>query len=203
MNRLIMTAAFAFGATSAFAGGHASGDAAAGEEAFGQCVTCHVIQDPDGELIAGRGARTGPNLYGVTGRQAGIVDGFRYGRSMVEAGENGLVWDEASFVAYVQDPNGFLREYLDNRRARGNMAYQVRGADAETESANIYAYLAQFGGEAGTDEAAMDGDSGEEMASDMDMDPMAQLRAGVDALEAGEDGAIDMIEEALAAIKAQ
>jgi len=143
--KFVYATAFAIASTAAFADGHASGDAAAGEEAFGQCVTCHVIVDAEGETIAGRNARTGPNLYGVVGRTAGVVEGFRYGNSLVEAGEAGLVWDEASFVAYVQDPNGFLREYLDNRRARGKMAYQVRGADAATEAANLYAYLASVG----------------------------------------------------------
>ncbi|WP_255449728.1 c-type cytochrome [Shimia ponticola] len=150
--------------TSAFAGGHATGDAAAGEEAFGQCVTCHVVQNEDGETIAGRNAKTGPNLYGVVGRAAGSVEGFRYGKSMVEAGEAGLVWDEASFVAYVQDPNGFLREFLDSRRARGKMAYQVRGADAEAESANIYAYLASVGPE--VEMMDKDGDEGMEESTD-------------------------------------
>lgn len=116
----------------------ASGDAAAGEAAFSQCQTCHVVVNDEGETLAGRNARTGPNLYAVPGRQAGIIDGFRYSPSMVEAGEAGLVWDEESFVAYVQDPTGFLRETLDDRRARGKMAFQVRNPD---DAANLYAYL--------------------------------------------------------------
>ncbi len=119
-----------------------AGDADAGADTFQrQCVACHIVQDADGETLAGRNARTGPNLYGVIGRQAGVVEGFRYGASMVEAGEAGLVWDEDSFVAYVQDPNGFLREVLDNRRARGQMSFQVRNPD---DAANLYAFLATF-----------------------------------------------------------
>ena len=143
--KLVYATAFAMASTAAFADGHATGDAAAGEEAFAQCVTCHVITDADGNQIAGRNARTGPNLYGVAGRVAGSVDGFRYGKSMVEAGEAGLMWDEENFVAYVQDPNGYLREKLDNRRARGNMAFQIRGADAAEEAANLWAYLVSVG----------------------------------------------------------
>lgn len=134
----IAAAAMTLVAPSAFAAGHASGDAAAGEAVFNQCQTCHVVVNDAGETLAGRNARTGPNLYNVAGRTAGSVDGFRYSRSMVEAGEAGLVWDEASFVAYVQDPTGFLREYLDSRRARGNMAFQVR---SEEDAVNLYAYL--------------------------------------------------------------
>ena len=123
----------------------ASGDAAAGEEAFSQCVSCHVVEDESGEVLAGRGAQTGPNLYGVAMRQAGVVEGFRYSDSMVEAGEAGMVWDEANFAPYLQDPTGHLREVLDDRRARGKMTYRLRGGDEE--ALNIYAYLAQFGSE--------------------------------------------------------
>jgi len=129
-------------AAPAFADSTASGDAAAGEEAFSQCQTCHVVVDPDGNTLAGRNARTGPNLYGVVGRQAGVVEDFRYGDAIVEAGENGLVWTEETMVAYLQDPTGYLREVLDNRRARGKMSYRVR---SEEDAVNLYAFLAQFG----------------------------------------------------------
>ena len=75
------------------------GDAEAGAEAFSQCQTCHVVVDADGNTLAGKRAKTGPNLYGMVGRQAGTVDGFRYGKSLVEAGEAGLVWDEEKLRA--------------------------------------------------------------------------------------------------------
>lgn len=127
------------------AGGHAaSGDAAAGADAFSQCQTCHVVKNDAGETLAGRNARTGPNLYNIAGSQAGSVDGFRYGNSIVEAGEAGLVWTEETFVAYVQDPTGYLREYLDDNRARGKMSYRVRD---EADAVNLYAYLASLGSE--------------------------------------------------------
>ncbi|MBV0914215.1 c-type cytochrome [Anianabacter salinae] len=129
----------------AFAASHATGDAAAGEDVFRQCITCHVIQDDDGETIAGRGQpnRAAPNLYGVWGRQAGTIEEFNYSDSMVEAGEAGLMWNQEDFVAYVQDPTGFLREYLDDNRARGKMSFRVRSED---DAANVWAYLVQFGG---------------------------------------------------------
>jgi cytochrome c len=116
-----------------------SGDAAAGEKAFRGCQACHVVVNDAGETLAGRNSKTGPNLYGVAGRTAGTVEDFRYSDSLVEAGAAGLVWDEASFAAYVQDPTGFLKETLDDSGARGAMAYKVR---KEQDALDLYAYLA-------------------------------------------------------------
>jgi cytochrome c len=116
-----------------------AGDAAAGEKTFAKCKACHMIEG-GGETIV-RGGRTGPNLYGIIGRQAGTVEDFRYGDSLVEAGEKGLVWDEENLAEYVADPRKFLSEYLGGN-ARSNMSYKLRdGGD------DVAAYLAQFGGE--------------------------------------------------------
>ncbi len=120
----------------------AEGDVAAGEEQFNrQCVSCHVVRDNAGDVLAGRNAKTGPNLYGIAGRALGAEEGFRYGDSLVDAGEAGIVWDEESFVAYVQDPTAWLREATDNARARSKMAYKVRDAQ---QAADIYAFIASF-----------------------------------------------------------
>ena len=147
MKRLTIAAAMAVLSTPAFADGHASsqGDAAAGEEQFNrQCVACHVVQDAAGEVLAGRNAKTGPNLFGVAGRTLGTVEDFRYGDSIVELGEAGTVWTEEKFVGYVQNPTDWLREELDNRRARGKMAYQVR---EEAQAYDLYAFLSTFSAE--------------------------------------------------------
>lgn len=128
-----------FVAVPALAGGHASGDAAAGEKAFNQCKACHAIVDADGNDIV-KGGKTGPNLYGLPGRTAGADEGFdKYKNSIVAAGEGGLVWDEASFVAYVQDPNAFLKEVTGDSKARSGMAFRVRKED---DAANLWAYIA-------------------------------------------------------------
>ncbi len=120
-----------------------AGDIDAGASAFtSQCQNCHNVVDSEGEVLAGRAnVRTGPNLYGVVGRQAGTMD-FRYGASLVEAGEEGLVWDAENMVPYLIDPNSFLRETLDNNRARSQMSFRVRD---EGTANDIIAFLAQFG----------------------------------------------------------
>lgn len=124
-------------ATAGYADSHAgSGDVAAGEKAFGKCKACHMIQDADGETIM-KGGKTGPNLYGLIGRQAGTAEDFKYGDAIVAAGEAGLVWDEENLTEYLEDPTAFLREYLDDGGARSKMSFKLKkGAE------DIYAYLA-------------------------------------------------------------
>ncbi|WP_371156120.1 cytochrome c family protein [Jannaschia sp. 2305UL9-9] len=117
-----------------------TGDAAGGERAFRQCQSCHVVQDGDGEVLAGRAAKTGPNLYGVVGRSYGAVEDFRYSDIMLAAGEMGTIYDEANFVAYVMDPTGHLQEVTGDS-GRGKMSYKVR---KEEDALNLYAFLAQF-----------------------------------------------------------
>ena len=137
-------------AAPAFADSHAAtGDAEAGERQFSrQCVACHVVADAEGEVLAGRTARTGPNLFGLAGRELGTVEDFRYSDALVTLGEEGQIWTEEAFVAYVQDPTGWLRDTLNDNRARGKMAYRVRDAQ---DAVDIYAYLATFLDEAATE----------------------------------------------------
>ena len=86
----VLPALLLFGlATSVQADGHA--DPAAGEAGFKKCQACHVVKDADGNVLAGKTGRIGPNLFGIVGRQAGTVEKFRYKKSIVAAGEAGLV----------------------------------------------------------------------------------------------------------------
>lgn len=125
-----------------FAESHgASGDAAAGEKAFRKCVSCHVVVNEAGETLAGKKAKTGPNLYGIAGRLAGIAEGFRYGKGLEEAKEAGLTWDEANFVGYVMDPTAFVKEKTGDSGARSNMSFKVR---KEQDAIDLYAYLASL-----------------------------------------------------------
>lgn len=115
-----------------------TGDAEEGESVFRQCQTCHVVVDESGETLAGRNAKTGPDLYGVVGSTAGTVEDFRYGDDLVAAGEQGLVWDEETLVPYLLNTTDFLREYLEDSGARSKMTYRVR---SEEDAVNVIAYL--------------------------------------------------------------
>ncbi|MEY3533008.1 MAG: hypothetical protein RI979_1032 [Pseudomonadota bacterium] len=119
----------------------AAGDAAKGEAAFKQCQTCHAVVDDAGTTLAGKGSKTGPNLYGVFGRAAGSLEGFKYGESIVAVGAAGYVWDEAGFVEYVQDPAAFLKAKLDDKGAKSKMSFKLKNADTAVD---LYAFLAQF-----------------------------------------------------------
>ncbi len=144
---LATTAIVGLLAIPAFAGGHASGDAAAGEKAFNKCKSCHSIQDADGTVIT-KGGKTGPNLWGIPGSTAGTVEGFdRYKDGIVAAGAAGLVWDEETFVEYVADPTKFLRAKLDDKKARSGMTFKLKKAE---DAANIWAYIASVSPEPGS-----------------------------------------------------
>lgn len=116
------------------------GDAAEGEALFArQCVACHVIQAEGGEVLAGRNARVGPNLWGVIGRAPGSHPGFDYSGLMEAYGDGGEAWAEAEVAAYLQDPTGFLREATGEAAGRSRMTYQVR---SEAQARHLAAYLA-------------------------------------------------------------
>ncbi|SEF69003.1 c-type cytochrome [Jhaorihella thermophila] len=131
MKRIIATALVGLLAAPAFA----DGDAAKGEKAFRKCKSCHVIVAPDGTAIV-KGGKTGPNLYGIIGKPAGSVEGFKYSDSLKAAGEAGLVWDKDNFVAWTKNPKKFLKEHTGDPKAKSKMTFKLRkGAE------DIYAYL--------------------------------------------------------------
>lgn len=76
-------------------------DADAGQRVFNQCRACHTINQ------GGRNG-VGPNLYGVWGRAAGAVEGFRYSAPMRTKAGEGLTWNEANLRAYLTDPKAVV-----------------------------------------------------------------------------------------------
>jgi cytochrome c len=119
----------------------AAGDAESGKKVFNQCQTCHVVADADGNVLAGKNAKTGPNLYGIIGRKAASYEGFKYGEGIQEAAAKGLVWDEEKLTAYVQDPTAFLEEVTGNSKAKSKMVFKVK---KEEDAANVAAFLASL-----------------------------------------------------------
>jgi len=73
----------------------------------------------------------GQSLFG---RTAGTVEGARYSKPMIEAGENGLVWSEETLGDYIANPRAYIR---GNRMSYRGMA------DAQ-DRADLIAYLHSF-----------------------------------------------------------
>ncbi len=119
----------------------AEGDIAKGEKAFKKCKACHVITDDEGTVIY-KGGKTGPNLYGIIGRVAGTYEGFKYGKSMIAAGEGGLIWDEDTLAAFVADPKAFLKEVTGEGGAKSKMSFKLKKGGED-----VAAYLASVGPE--------------------------------------------------------
>lgn len=135
--KLTLTAlAFASLAVPAFAQ-----DIEAGKKVFNQCQTCHVVANEAGEVLAGKNAKTGPNLYGMPGRVIGTYPEFEYGESIVALGATGAVWDEASFVEYVQDPAKFLKAKLGDDKAKSKMAFKLKKPE---DAANLWAFISSL-----------------------------------------------------------
>ncbi len=126
IHRTLVLAA-AFGLTAAVTLGTANAvDIEAGAKVFKKCKACHTIED-------GGKNKIGPNLHGVMGRQAGVVDGFKYSKAFKEAD---FSWDEAELAKYLTNPKTFLK---------GNkMAFP--GLKKEEDVANVIAYMMQEGG---------------------------------------------------------
>lgn len=122
----------------------ADGHVAEGEKLTAKrCKSCHMIVNGDDVIL--KGGKTGPNLWGVIGRQAGAEADFsRYGDDIVAAGAGGLVWDEANIAEFIADPKAFLRATLGDNKARSKMSLKVR---KEEERAAIAAYLASLAAE--------------------------------------------------------
>jgi cytochrome c len=62
-----------------------------GQELWGKCQACHTIQ-PNGRNLVG------PALYGVFGRVAGSLPGYRYSEAMKQSG---MVWTDENLDRYL------------------------------------------------------------------------------------------------------
>ena len=101
-----------------------TGDAAAGENAFVKCRTCHILEEGQN--------RVGPHLYNVVGRAAGSIEGFNYSEANANSG---ITWTEEVLFEYLENPRG----YLEGTR----MAFP--GIQDPQERADLIAYLSANG----------------------------------------------------------
>ena len=100
----------------------AAGDPAEGKRVFNRvCAACHTDQ-------ANGPRRLGPTLFGVVGRKAGSVPGYRYSDANKKSG---ITWTPDVLDVYLKDPRAKVPGTL--------MAFA--GLKNDTERQNVIAYL--------------------------------------------------------------
>lgn len=100
----------------------------AGEKVFKKCAACHKV---------GEGAKhaTGPILNGIINHPAGAIEGYKYSKAMLEAGEGGMVWDDETLHDYLEKPNAVVP------KTKMTFAGLKKSEDRDA----VIAYLATFG----------------------------------------------------------
>ena len=99
-----------------------SGNAARGKAiAQEQCRICHSF-NKGGKLVLG------PNLYGIFGKPAGAVKGYKYSKAMLASG---ITWTAANLIEFLANPQQFIK---------GTKA-QFPGVKNSKKRADIIAYL--------------------------------------------------------------
>ena len=76
-------------------------DVSAGERLFKRhCGICHIAEKDSARRLQG------PNLWGLIGRKAGTIEGFRYS----DANKNsGIVWSAETLDPYLTDPREVIK----------------------------------------------------------------------------------------------
>jgi len=73
-----------------------AGDAARGEQVFkAQCITCHSV-------TPGQASPIGPHLFGVIGRRAGTLEGFKYTDALRKSN---TTWTAATLDHWLEFPH--------------------------------------------------------------------------------------------------
>ena len=78
----------------------AEADVKNGEKIYKKCYFCHTLDHPTN--------RMGPHLVDLQGRKAGTIEGFRYSEAMRQAGENGLIWNDATLKEFLTSPKTMM-----------------------------------------------------------------------------------------------
>lgn len=120
------------------------GDAVKGEKVFKKCASCHMV-GPEAKN------KVGPALTDVMGRTAGTYADYKYGKSLVAAGEAGLVWTDEEVFEYLADPKKYLRAKLEDKKAKSKMSFKLK---KEADRKDVIAYLKTFAPEPEEGEAA-------------------------------------------------
>ena len=99
----------------------AAGDVDKGAKLYKRCKACHTLDE-------GGKNKVGPNLFGIFGREAGTLEGFKFSKAMKASD---VVWDEATLDQFLTKPKKFI--------PKTKMGFP--GLKKENQRADIIAYL--------------------------------------------------------------
>ena len=99
----------------------AAGDVDKGAKLYKRCKACHTLDE-------GGKNKVGPNLFGIFGREAGTLEGFKFSKAMKASD---MVWDEATLDQFLTKPKKFI--------PKTKMGFP--GLKKENQRADIIAYL--------------------------------------------------------------
>ena len=102
----------------AMAGSH--GDADKGAKVYKKCKACHTLDE-------GGKNKVGPNLFGIFGRTAGTLEGYKFSKAFKASD---VVWDEATLDEFLTKPKKFI--------PKTKMGF--RGLKKESQRADLIAY---------------------------------------------------------------
>ena len=96
-------------------------DAKKGKKVYKKCKACHSINK-------GGKNKVGPNLYGIVGRKAAQVKGFKYSKALKNSS---LTWDDATLDKFLKKPKKLVK--------KTKMAFG--GIKKDSQRADLIAYL--------------------------------------------------------------
>ena len=99
----------------------ASANVADGEKVFKKCAACHSITKDGGNKI-------GPSLWGVLGRQAGLVSDYKYSKAMTS---HGKAWSFEEMDGFLTKPKDWVK----------GTKMSFMGLKKETERAAVILYM--------------------------------------------------------------
>jgi S-disulfanyl-L-cysteine oxidoreductase SoxD len=102
-------------------------DLDAGKKVFRKCMACHAVGEDAVHKI-------GPHLNELMGRKAGSIEDYPFSPAMIDAGKEGLVWNETTINEYVIKPKAMIQGT--------KMAFA--GLKRQEERQNLLAYLKSF-----------------------------------------------------------
>lgn len=114
-----------------------TGDPDQGERIYKRCMACHSLAKGENKV--------GPSLYGIFGRPAGTVEGFRYSDANLNSG---VTWTPEIMFEYLENPRSFMKGT--------RMAFP--GLRPPQQRADVLAYIAANGG-FGDDGAEAEGEA--------------------------------------------